>query len=404
MAEVPAVGCRYDRNTKRLIKDDVIVEESRDNENEADARLAVVLKDIADDVKEEIKMEADCPSWNTDSKMAILDMEVWMGQENRILYQHYEKAVASKQILNAGSAQSGLCKKNVHVREIIRRILNTSVRLEWDIYVTPVLTEFMKRMELAGYNQGYRRNTLQHALGIYDNMKKEHELGVKPLNRPKSWQREKRDSEKRKKRKSWSTRGGCVAPIFVPCTPRGELAAELREIARKEAVAGLNFKIVEMGGVPIKRLVQKSNPTATPGCDSTDCLPCSNGRGRGGNCRKSNVQYQLECALCPDTDTDGCIYVGESSRNLYTRSREHISKYESRKLNKDSFIKKHQIDAHNDRPAQFKAKVTGVFKDCLSRQISEGVEIRRSSRNVLHSKSEWHQPALWRVQSEIVRE
>ena len=195
-----------------------------------------------------------------------------------------------------------------------------------------------------------------------------------------------------------------MAPIFVPCTPRGELAAELREIARKEAVAGLNFKIVEMGGVPIKRLVQKSNPTATPGCDSTDCLPCSNGRGRGGNCRKSNVQYQLECALCPDTDTDGCIYVGESSRNLYTRSREHISKYESRKLNKDSFIKKHQIDAHNDRPAQFKAKVTGVFKDCLSRQISEGVEIRRSSRNVLNSKSEWHQPALWRVQSEIVRE
>jgi hypothetical protein len=79
-------------------------------------------------------------------------MEVWMGQENRIIYQHYEKAVASKQILNAGSAQSGLCKKNVHVREIIRRILNTPVRLKWDIYVTPVLTEFMKRMELTGYN------------------------------------------------------------------------------------------------------------------------------------------------------------------------------------------------------------------------------------------------------------
>ena len=81
-----------------------------------------------------------------------------------------------------------------------------------------------------------------------------------------------------------------------------------------------------------------------------------------------------------------------------------MAKYESRKLNMDSFIKKHQVEKHNDRPAEFKAKVMGVFRDCLSRQISEGVEIRRSNRNVLNSKSEWHQPALWRVQSEVVRE
>ena len=113
---------------------------------------------------------------------------------------------------------------------------------------------------------------------------------------------------------------------------------------------------------------------ATPGCDSTDCLHCSNGRGKGGNCRKSNVQYQLDCVLCPDTNTDGCIYLGQSSRNLYTRSKDHISKYESsRKQNKDDFNKKHQVD----RPAQFNAKVTGVFKDCLNRQINEGVEICR---------------------------
>ena len=101
---------------------------------------------------------------------------------------------------------------------------------------------------------------------------------------------------------------------------------------------------------------------------------------------------------------DGCIYIGESSRNLYTRSKEHIAKYESKKQNKDSFIKKHQIEVHNDRPAKFNAKVTGMFTECLSRQISEGVEIRRSNKNVLNSKSEWHQPALWRVHSEIVRE
>ena len=108
-------------------------------------------------------------------------------------------------------------------------------------------------------------------------------------------------------------------------------------------------------------------------------------------------------ALCPDT-ANGWIYIGESSRNLYTRSKEHISKYESRKQNKDGFIKKHRVEVHNDRPAKFNSKNTEMFKDCLSHQISEGVEIRRSNKNVLNSKSEWHQPALWRVQSEIIRE
>ena len=36
-----------------------------------------------------------------------------------------------------------------------------------------------------------------------------------------------------------------MAPIFVPATPGGELAKEVREIARSEAINGVKFKIVE---------------------------------------------------------------------------------------------------------------------------------------------------------------
>jgi hypothetical protein len=39
-----------------------------------------------------------------------------------------------------------------------------------------------------------------------------------------------------------------VAPIFVPPTPNGELAARLRKTAATEAEAGVNFRIVETGG------------------------------------------------------------------------------------------------------------------------------------------------------------
>ena len=116
---------------------------------------------------------------------------------------------------------------------------------------------------------------------------------------------------------------------------------------------------------------------------------------------RSNVQYTLKCNLCPE---DKVMYIGESNRNLYTRSREHVKKYQSRKSRAESFIKKHQDKEHTGTEPDFKAKVTRVFKDSLSRQVSEGVFIRHGGQSVLNSKSEWHQPPLWRVQSDILRE
>ena len=87
---------------------------------------------------------------------------------------------------------------------------------------------------------------------------------------------------------------------------------------------------------------------------------------------------------------------------MYTRAREHSQNYQKR--DSESFIKKHQLVKHHGVQADFKAKVTESYKDCLLRQISEGVHIRRSEAEVLNSKAEWHQPALWKVRSELTRE
>ena len=186
----------------------------------------------------------------------------------------------------------------------------------------------------------------------------------------------------------------------MPATPEGELAKELKVIVGSEKIDGINFRIVEMGGRTVKHQLQKSNPTKSLGCENSDCVPCSEGRGRGGNCLRSNVTYEMECKLC--VGEDKCIYVGETSRNLYTRAKEHVNKSTST-TSQDSFIKQHQAEVHQDEAANFKARVTGSFRDCLSRQISEAIQIRRSDLPVLNTKSEWHQPALWRVQSEMVR-
>ena len=93
--------------------------------------------------------------------------------------------------------------------------------------------------------------------------------------------------------------------------------------------------------------------------------------------------------------------MGETSRNLYSRAKEHLRNY--RTGGEKSFIQKHQVKKHNGEEGFFKATVTVSYIDCLSRQVGEGVSIRRSKTEVLNGKSEWHQPALWRVQSEVYR-
>ena len=149
----------------------------------------------------------------------------------------------------------------------------------------------------------------------------------------------------------------------------------------------------------MKSCVQISNPTATAGCTDNQCLACKAGRGTGGNCRGSSINYQIECQLCPAEERSQ--YIGETARNLFTRAKEHTSRY--RNGNGKSFMKKHQNRKHQGAAGEYTAKVTGSSRDCLSRQVKEAVLIRRCKMPVLNSKTEWHQPALWQIQSELNR-
>ena len=96
-------------------------------------------------------------------------------------------------------------------------------------------------------------------------------------------------------------------------------------------------------------------------------------------------------------------WVRPPETSLYFRGREHAWNYDMG--GQESFMVKHQHERHGGMPADFKARVKSSFQDCLSRQVAaEGFYIRRSEQEVLNSKSEWHQPVIWRVASELIRE
>ena len=162
-------------------------------------RLAELLLNIANSVMGCIQMEGDWPSKNQDKKMPILDMKVWKDEEGTLLYQHYEKIVSKKTVINAKSAHSAACKRGVHTQEIIRRLLNTSHRLSWEGETAPVITEYMKRMRAAGYGETYRKEVLEHAFRIFDKKWEDHRKGVQPIFRHKNWKKEERKVKKASK-------------------------------------------------------------------------------------------------------------------------------------------------------------------------------------------------------------
>ena len=355
------------------------------------------LKSIADSVLPGIIMETDIPGKYDDKKLPILDMKCWM-KDGLLLYQHYSKPMATKLVISARSAHSDQTKRSVHIAECVRRMMNTSHKLDWDEYFVPVLTDYAERMMAAGYSQSYRKEILRNAVNIYEHKLAQDRDGVQPLNRPRGYRITERRKEKRLKKHSWGTRGGYVAPIIVPATPGGELAAAMRAVCEAEAIPGVKFKIAERGGVTLERQLKNSNPTASNECHRENCGPCAQPEGNGGSkrCHTTNICYKYTC------NYQGCtaFYTGESSKNLMTRNEWHQNKYKSKK---ESFLFQHQQEKHDGQPANFKMEVLKSFKDCLSRQAAEGIFISKTEGEILNSKSEFHQPPIVRVRREIAR-
>ena len=111
----------------------------------------------------------------------------------------------------------------------------------------------------------------------------------------------------------------------------------------------MKFKIVERGGVTLGNILQNSNPTASKVCVKEDCYMDHHPEG-GKMCHKSCVLYEWTCRSCGD------IYTGETSRNFYTRAKEHLSRAENDGLN--SFISTRQTPHHNGAEAKSKVKVS----------------------------------------------
>ena len=121
----------------------------------------------------------------------------------------------------------------------------------------------MKRMQYSGYTCRFREQIAKSGLKAYEEIKEKDRKGEVPMYRTKKWNRNERQQQKREKKKSWYKKGGYDTVVFVPPTPKSELKKLYENEIKK---TDFKIKVVETAGIPIKRMLQKSQPFPDSKC------------------------------------------------------------------------------------------------------------------------------------------
>ena len=115
------------------------------------------------------------------------------------------------------------------------------------------------------------------------------------------------------------------------------------------------------------------------------------------DCNSNNVGYRLECDTCIEKGKIR-VYEGESSRSARIRGAEHMADFQNKRSN--SVLITYKVKEHQDEEMKIKMKITGKFRDPLTRQANEAVRISQRNKNngeLLNSKSEFNHPPLGRI-------
>ena len=89
----------------------------------------------------------------------MLDTQVSINSDGRILYKFYEKPMAGPVILQAESAMDDRTKRAILTQEGVRRLLNTSVEFPKEV-TDDILSDYMQKLLNSGYEQKFRTDIL----------------------------------------------------------------------------------------------------------------------------------------------------------------------------------------------------------------------------------------------------
>ena len=154
---------------------------------------------------------------------------------------------------------------------------------------------------------------------------------------------------------------------------------------------GFKFRVVEAAGTSLADMLSNKNLWQGSACGRKHCHPCQQKSERREECSKENVLYESRCTECngmekgkeesvtKDSRDSPSIYVGETSRSLMERSKEHHEDYKRQR--EDSHMMKHWANSHpGPEKPKFHQYIIASFKLSLRRQVAEAVRIQHRSQ------------------------
>ena len=107
--------------------------------------------------------------------------------------------------------------------------------------------------------------------------------------------------------------------------------------------------------------------------------------------------YEGKCVTCEENGVVS-LYIGETSRSMYFRGRQHLASIQQPERNTHNAFSKHINEYHPNQPGNFTVNVTQTCRTPLERQIVEGVKIVNIKSDIpMNSKLDHYQPAIGRV-------
>ena len=331
------------------------------------------LREIANTILNMLQFTQDHPGAHRSGWMPCLDLQVRV-KEDQIQFKYFEKQCSNNYVIMERSAMSLSSKRTSLVQEGLRRMVNTSSALPDEIWRS-VMEDFLVKLMRSGYSSRFREQVVHGALSAYQCRLRQMREGLRPLYRPRDYERDKRELDKIKKKENWYKGGGEMEPItvmFVTATPGGELAKTINSRLKEARVP---VRIAEKAGMKLSRLVMKTNPHQLDCCDRSDCLPCANTSLKGSSkCGKEGVVYSMVCRSCSN------VYIGETASTSYIRGKEHVYQYKlwrERKVGgQNSVMGRHSEKCHEGEYVEFNMSVLSHhLADTHVRQISESANI-----------------------------
>ena len=406
-------------------------------------RTKRVLMGTMGDIEGYLGFTAETEEDFIDGWLPTLDTALRVTDQNQVAFKFWEKPTNCNRTLHMRTAMGENQKIQILTQEMIRRMANTKEDTSKEDKVA-ILDSYCQKL----FNSGYRvdqvrrivvsgikgwRGKVNRCLAEGKKIRRTAKDSLAKRIRTKllgksSWfkktgnrnNREVGGTKSKGGRRSEEDQNVSLAPprsvIFIEQTENGELATRLRELfVRLEKTVGFTIKVVERSGGSLQAMFPLNSLWDGSSCGRTnDCITCYQGMEEPPNCTKQSVLYENICAVCvpgakgskpvEDKDLDpfkAVLYVGESSRSIQERSKEHWEDVRGKK--EDSHMIRHQIMEHGAaNPPKFIMRVVGYHRSALSRQISEAVRIRRrgGAGGVLNSKAEYNRSHIPRLRVE----